>query len=64
MSVVTMPCPQAIAFQALCDHTKVCHPCAMLFAGIGRDRYEHCARWHELAKAHEQARCTCRFRLD
>lgn len=53
-------CPQRKAFDAIAAHAATCHPCGLLWAGVGHGRYEFCDEYKRLAGEHESAQCTCR----
>lgn len=53
-------CPDEAAWNAIADHVAGCHPCGMIWAGIGITRYEHCAEYRRLVKARQGCACTCK----
>ena len=52
-------CEWGEAWEALRAHIQTCHPCGMLWVGIGKDRYEHCAEYKRLEAVAASKPCTC-----
>lgn len=55
------PCPKGQLCDAILAHCQpdVCLPCARLFVGVGKDRYEHCQEFRRLEGEFKDAICTC-----